>query len=194
MAKQKISPGTIYFERWVPAPPSFIRYQGMWDMQDLYQSIADWFRLKKYKFNEDMYEHRPPTPFGRERYLIWFATRKDNEYTQVRYDIYLHTWDTHDAEVATPDGEKKTFSKGRLWIELKVVILYDFEKRWDTKVFFRYMKEFYNKYVIKKKSEYEYSPKFRTEMFELHAMIKNRLKFESDEFEHKHHAGVYVRT
>jgi len=191
---KKQSPDRVYFEKWFPSPPAYIRYQGVWDMQDLYESLAEWFRYKKYKFKEGLYEHREPTPFGRERIISFEAERKENEYTLVKYDMYVHTWDTHDVEVELPRGKKKNFSKGRLWIEIKVVILYDFEKRWDEKVFFKYLKDFYNKYVIKKKSEYEYSPKFRTEMFELHAMIKNHLKMESDEFEHANLSGVHVRT
>ncbi|MEK6809020.1 MAG: hypothetical protein AABY14_05005 [Nanoarchaeota archaeon] len=70
MAKKNIPPGTVHFERWVPTPPAHIRYTGIWDMEDLYNSLADWFRYKKYKFKEELYEHRQPTAFGRGRIYL----------------------------------------------------------------------------------------------------------------------------
>src|SRR3989338_4525676 len=143
MANKNVAPGTIFFERWVPAPTSHVRYKGVWDMQDLYQSMADWFKYKKYKFNELLEEHRQPTPYGQEGFNIWQATRKENDYTSVQYDIYFHYWDISEVEVVVAKGESKRFTKGRLWIELRVVILYDYEKRWDNSIFFRHLKDFY---------------------------------------------------
>ena len=177
----------------IPTPVSYIRYKGVWDMQDLYESMVDWFRRRKYKFHEKIYKHKHPSPFGVERQYIWEAERKETDYEQVKYNVYFHTYDAHDIEVIMPDGKKKVFTKGRIWIELKVQFSYDWEGRWNENEFYRYLKDFYNKYVTRKRYMEGYSPKFRTEFYNLYAVITNRLRMESDEFEHAHQAGVHVR-
>ena len=166
-------------------PPSYIRHKGIWDMQDLYESIADWFRKRKYKFQERVYKHKHPSPFGVERQYIWEADRRETDYIEFHYDVYIHTYDAHDIEVVMADGSKKIFTKGRIWIEIKGSIATDWEKRWQESSFFSRLKDFYNKYVILK----NWGPKLRYEMYELQTMAKERLKMESDEYEHRHRGG-----
>ena len=142
---------TKYYEKAVPTPTSFIRYKGIWDMQDLYESMAGWFRHRKYKLHEKVYKHKHPSPFGVERQYIWQAEKKETDYEQVIYDVYMHTYDAHDIEVVMPDGAKKTFTKGRIWIEFKGHIIYDYKKRFEKSSFYAQLRNFYNKYIIKKR-------------------------------------------
>ncbi len=172
-------------------PVVYIRYKGVWDMQDLYESIAEWFRRRKYKFHERVYKHKHPSPFGVERQYIWQAERYETEYVKIHYDIYIHTYDAHDVEVAMPDGSRKTFTKGRIWIEIKANLVSDWEKRFDESLFLTHLKSFYNKYIIKKNFTMGWGPKLRYEMYDLHAMIKRKLKMESEEYEHRYFSGVY---
>ena len=62
--------------------------------------------------------------------FIWESERKENDYTLVKYDLFLQTWDTKDI------GGHKSFSGRNFcgWL---------------------YLKDFYNKYITKKKLEYE---------------------------------------
>ena len=181
------------YDKAVPTPASYIRYKGVWDMQDLYESMVGWFRERKYKFHEKIYKHKHPSPFGVERQYMWFAERKEGDYEQVQYNIYMHTYDAHDIGVVMPDGSKKEYTKGRLWIELKVSFHFDWEKRWDSTSFYRTLKDFYNRYIIRKKYMEGYGPKFRDEFHQLQALVRNRLKMESDQFEYANMAGVHAR-
>ena len=174
-------------------PASYIRHKGIWDMQDLYESIADWFRRRKYKFHERVYKHKHPSPFGVERQYIWEAERKETDYIQFKYNVYIHTYDAHDVEAVMADGSKKMFTKGRIWVEIKANIVSDWEKRWKEKSFYSRLRDFYNKYVIMKNFTQGWSPKIRYEMYELQAMVKKRLKMESDEYEHRHRPGGHRR-
>src|SRR3989344_6977356 len=158
-------------------PTAYLRYKGVWDMEDLYQSMADWFRRRKYKFYEKVYKHKHPSPFGIERQYIWQAQRKESEYMNYVIDVYWHTYDTHDIEVVMPDGEKKTFTKGRLWMEIKGFIQYDWEKRWNENVFYAELKNFLNNYILKKKWEQLWFHELWTR--DIHGLIsdiKERLK------------------
>jgi hypothetical protein len=174
-------------------PKTYIRYKGIWDMQDIYDTIADWFRKRKYKFHERVYKHKHPSPYGVERQYTWEAERKENDYVQFHYDLYIHTYDAHDIEVVTPEGAKKMFTKGRIWIEIKPTFITDWEKRWQSKSFFSQLRGFYNKYMLRRNFTQGWHPKLRYEMFELQGMLKARLKMESDEYEHMHGSGVHRR-
>ena len=182
------------FQKAPPTPPTIIRFIGVWDMQDLYGSIADWFRRRKYKLHEKVYKHKHPSPFGVERQYIWQADRKENEYVMATLNLYFHTYDAHDIEMALPDGTKKIYTRGRLWMELRVKLTFDYEKKWNKKLFYKNLKKFYNDYIIRKRTLQGYSPKFRLELYRLHAFIKNRLKLENDQFEWRHAVGVFKRT
>ena len=172
-------------------PAVNVRFTGVWDMQDLYESLADWFRRRKYHLNERIYKHKHPSPYGVERQYCWEATKKETDYIQVRYYFYIHTYDAHDIEVEMPDGAKKVFTKGRLWMHVRFSTISDYEGRWNQRLFYSHLKDFYNKYVIRKSFTEGWNPRRRYEMYELQAMMKKRLKMEADEFEHRHFAGVY---
>jgi len=170
----------------VSEPATYVRFKGVWDMQDLYEAMVDWFRRRKYKFHERVYKHKHPSPFGVERQYVWEAERKENEYIQFHYNVFIHTYDAHDVEVVKEDGSKKTFTKGRIWIEIKSDIVTDYEKRWAEKSAYARLRDFYNKYIIRKNFTQGWSPKLRYEMYDLQAMVKKSLNMEADEYEHSY--------
>ena len=173
--------------------PYYIRKTGVWDMQDLYEYVADFFRKRKFKFHERIYKHKRPSPFGSERQHTWEAERKENEFIQFHYQIYIHTYDAQDIEVVDKNNQKKMFTKGRIWIEVKSDIITDWQKRWGSSSFYREVKNFFYKYVLKNNIVMGWETTMRYQLFELHAGMKNRLKMEADEFEHLHFAGVHGR-
>ncbi|MFH2028681.1 MAG: hypothetical protein ABIJ08_06060 [Nanoarchaeota archaeon] len=172
-------------------PKTFVKYKGVWDMQDLYEVMIDWFRRRKFKFREHVYKHKHPSPFGAERQYVWEAARNINDYIQVKYHIYIHTYDARDIEVVMPDGTKKLFTKGRIWIEVKVTEISDYEGRWSESLFYSHLKDFYNKYVIRKNFTEGWSPRYRYEMYAFVAMVKQRLNMQGDEYDHRYFAGVH---
>ncbi|HLC64835.1 MAG TPA: hypothetical protein VJI46_01785, partial [Candidatus Nanoarchaeia archaeon] len=54
-----------------PTGQLWLRYKGVWDMDDLYKKMADWFRSRKYNFYERAFKHKTPTAFGKERQYNW---------------------------------------------------------------------------------------------------------------------------
>jgi len=187
MVKSKVFPSAILED------PAYINYKGVWDMQDLYESMIDFFMRRKYKFQEKIYKHKHPSPFGVERQYIWEFWRKENDYILIRYQVYIHVYDLHDIEVVTPDGEKKTYAKGRMYMEVKAFTESDYEGRWDENKFYKNLKQFYNAYIIRKNYTQGWNPKRRYEMYEFVSMVKHKLKMEADEYEHRHFAGVHKK-
>ena len=46
------------------------------------------------------------------------------------------------------DGEKKKMNKGKASIELKGILIKDYDGKWETSAFSKFMRDVYNKYVI----------------------------------------------
>jgi hypothetical protein len=175
-----------------PTPAVYIRYKGVWDMQDLYLSMVDFFRKRKYKFHEKIYKHKSPSPYGVERQYIWSAEKREDQYMFFNIDIYFHTYDAHDVQVKMKDGTSKTMTKGRIWMEFKGHMAFDWEKRWENTPFFKKLRNFYNKYVIKKRMEQIWWDQlYYREIHQRHALVKQKLKMESEGFEHRYWTGVH---
>jgi len=173
-------------------PSVYIRYKGVWDMEDLYLSMVDYLRQRKFRFHEKIYKHKHPSPFGVERQYIWQAEREEEEYIRFVIDIYSHTYDAHDVEAVMKDGSKKAFTKGGLWMEFKGHVLYDFEKRWERNAFFAQLRNFYNKYIIKKRMDQLWWDRlWYREIHPLHDLVKRRLKMESEGYGHRYWTGVH---
>ena len=172
--------------------PIYMQYKGIFDMQDLYESIADFFRQKKFKFYETQQRLRRPGPFGAEILYQFKATRKVEEYYDWEVKVEIETFDMHDIEVVMKDGTKKKMQKGRLWIQILGKCETDYEKVWEKSAFLAQLKSFYNKYIVKKTFEGVWWDELQYKIVHrLHALIKERLKMISEGYETKHMAGVH---
>ena len=171
----------------VPAYTTYIQYKGVWDMQDLYEFVASFFHRLKFKFYEKKYILKRPGPFGPETYYVWEATKKEEEYYKYITNLFLHTFDTQDLEVVMKDGTKRTFTKGRLWVQFRGKVELDYEKRWEENAFYANLRNFYHKYVVLRKVEAIWWDKMYYNVFlKLHSMVKERLKMESEGYEHRY--------
>jgi len=114
----------------IPVPPPLkIRYKGVWDMQDLYEGTVSWLRERKWKFHEKVYKHKHPSPFGAERQYVWMAEQNVDEWVRIQIDMYMHTYDAHDIEMIDKKGNKRIFTKGKIWVTLKISDHWDYEGR-----------------------------------------------------------------
>jgi len=170
----------------------YLQYKGAWDMQDLYESMADFFRQQKFKFYEILYLHKRPSPFGADRQYKWKAVRNVEEYYKFVVDVFFHTYDAHDVQVTMKDGSKNSFTKGRIWVQIRGRVIIDYEKKWEDNAFYAQLRNFYHKYVIQKKIEGVWADEiYYRVMNPLHNLIQQRLKMETEEYEHREFVGAH---
>ncbi|HLG23676.1 MAG TPA: hypothetical protein VI564_01970 [Candidatus Nanoarchaeia archaeon] len=173
-------------------PTVYVQYKGIFDMEDLYQSIADFFRQKKFKFYEKQQRLRRPGPFGPEIFHHFEGIREVEEYYQWKLVIKIETYDMHTVEVVQKDGTKKKMDKGRIWIQLSGIVETDYDKVWEQTAFLAKLKSFYNKYVIRKNLEgVWWDELYYNIVLKLHSLIKERLKMASEGYEHRHFSRVH---
>ena len=107
-------------------------------------------------------------------------------------DIILETFDLRDVDVVLKDGTKKKMSKGRLWVQIRGRVDVDYEGLWDKSAFLAQLKNFYNKYIIKKRIESVWWDQLQYKIvLALHALIKERLKMISEGYPTRFMHGVH---
>ena len=187
-----MKPGDFVHNAEAGTPNVYIQYKGILDMDDLYASIADFFREKKFKLREKVQRLRKPGPIGTEVLYQFEATRDVEDYYQWKVDISIETFDMHDVEIVTKNGKKKKMTKGKIWIQLYGKIVTDQEKIWERSAFFAHLKSFYNKYVIRKKLEgVWWDELYYNIVLRLHALIKERLKMSSEGNQHRNFSRTH---
>lgn len=169
-----------------------IRFKGVWDMQDLYEFMINYFRDKKYKFYEKIYKHKHPSPFGVERQYVWHAEKEETDVYRFIMDIYIHTYDAHDIEIKMKDGSLKTFTKGRIWIEFNGGVRMYEDERWGANKLWANLRIFINNYLMRKKHGWDiWDVLAYRELQKLVWLTRRRLKMEYDEYEQKYWTGVH---
>lgn len=172
--------------------PLYVQYKGVFDMQDLYESIADFFMQKKFKFYEKQQRYRKPGPFGVEILYQFEATRKIEDYYMWRVGVTIETFDMHDVEVVMKNGTRKKMQKGRLWVQVTHAAVTDYEKNFEKNAFVAHIKSFYNKYVVRKKYEgVWWDELYYNIVLKLQSLIKERLKMSSEVYETRHHSRTH---
>ncbi len=176
----------------IAGAPPHIRFKGVWDMQDLYEFMINWFRERKYKFHEKVYKHKHPSPFGAERQYVWMAEKHETDVYDFIINVYIHTYDAHDIDVKMKDGSIRTFTKGRIWIEFGGGVKMYEEDRWKSNKFFARLRIFLNNYIMRKKHGWDVWDVFTyRELQKLVWLTRRRLKMEYDEYEQKYWTGVH---
>ena len=175
----------------IEVPRLYIKYRGVWNYDDLYAHAVNWFRERKFKFHERLNEHVSSSvhgvanPFGAEAKIQWEAERKETEYFQPWINVYLHSYDVHPVDVVVKGKKNEKFVKGRIWIELRGRLVFDFERKGEESKFTFGLRNFYQKYIIRKKIEHKWWLKLQDEMYELHNLLKESLQMENDAFTRK---------
>lgn len=171
-------------------PVVTMQYIGVFDMQGVFEAVADFFRQHKFKFHEKMQRHRRAGPFGVEREYKLVGERAMDEYYEWSITVKMETFDERDIEVVDRKGEKKTMTKGRLWIQIWGSVTLDYEKKWEKSFFTIHLRKFYNKYVIKKRIEFLMWDKlYYNGVLKMHAAINQKLKMMSKGTEHRYGGG-----
>ena len=173
-------------------PTFFLQFKGLWDMQDVYATIADFLRRQKFKLHEKLQRHRAPSPFGVERQYLFEAERVTEEYYKWFITVDIETFDEHEVEVITKEGFKKKMAKGRMWVRVSGRVETDYDKMWEKSAFMAQLRNFYNKYVIRKTWEgVLWDEMYYNIIQKMFNVIKERLHTVSEGYEHRHFSKVH---
>ncbi len=123
-----------------------VEHSGLFDFSGLYSYVHAWLKEENFGINEDKYSEKVS---GNKRDLLieWKATKKLSDYFKLEIAVKFEISEMTEVE-AEIDGEKKKMNKGKASIELKGTVIKDYDGKWETSAFSKFMRDVYNKYVI----------------------------------------------
>jgi hypothetical protein len=152
---------------------SKVKHSGLFDFKETYRILYEWLIEQNYDVNEKVYKEVIQTGNAKEIEIQWEATRKVSDYFKFMLEVNWHIIGMTSVEVEI-DGVKQKMNKGQFEVEIKSTLLKDYEDRWTTKPFLKFLRTFYDKYLIRERTE-QFEGKLIGEMEELVAQCKSFL-------------------
>jgi len=123
-----------------------VEHSGLFAFPGLYSYVHSWLKDENYGINEDKYSEKVS---GNKRDLLieWKASKRLSDYFKIEIAVKYEISEMTEVE-AEIDGEKKKMNKGNVSIELKGTLVKDYDGKWETSAFSKFMRDVYNKYVI----------------------------------------------
>ena len=121
-------------------------HSGVFSFSEFYEYAHSWFKNELYGVVEEKYSEKVSDK-GRDIDIEWRAMKKVSDYFKLEHTIKMNIKGLIDVEVEI-GGKRKKMNKGSIAMEIKGILVKDWESKWDTNAFFRMLREVYNKYII----------------------------------------------
>ena len=157
----------------VAEKPMVIKFTGIFDYDLLYKTITNWFIDYGYYLEEPLYKHKVPTPIGAEQEIGWTGWKKITEYVKYWIQVYTHIYNLKDVEVVK-GGVKKKLQRAEMIIEFSAYVETDYPGIVNSK-FGEYLKDFWDKYLLKKDMDTIWTDQLYYVMYKLHTAVKEAL-------------------
>jgi len=124
-----------------------LKQTGYWKYSEVYELASSWLKSNSYNLKENLYNEKLSSN-GKEVIIKWTAEKKVTDYFKFQILIDWHILGMKDAEVEV-DGKKVNTNKGEVEIKFKANIIKDYEKRWEDKPLWKFLRGIYEKYIIR---------------------------------------------
>ena len=122
-------------------------HSGIFNFSDVYTYAYRWLNdEEKYGVTEEKYSEKV-SGGAREITIEWVAIKKMSDYYKIELKIKFEITGLTDVEVEI-EGKKQKMNKGKVAIDIKGNLIIDPDSKWDTTAFTRFMRDFYDKYII----------------------------------------------
>ena len=139
-------------------------YDSYFDFKETYRVLFEYLMDQGWDINEKTYKEVAQAGGAKELEVEWECVRKVSDYFKFWMKVRFHSMGMTSVEVEV-DGIKQKMNKGKLDIEIETALLKDYEDRWSGKPFFKFLRTFYDRYLIRERVE-QYEEKLIIEMDE----------------------------
>ncbi|MBI2145520.1 hypothetical protein HYU18_04335 [Candidatus Woesearchaeota archaeon] len=155
--------------------PHRIKYRGMFDLDDLYKSMALWFKHRRFELHENLFKSKPP-----EMEMRWRAERKRTSWVKEIIIVHVHMWGQYDVE-AIVNGKKKKMANVRMIITINGDIESPYadifgKPRWTDSNVQRRLHRIFWRWVMQRELGGLYWDRLYYELYDLYGLIKGKLK------------------
>ena len=156
----------------------YVYKSGVYDLNLFYSTIRKWYSENKFTPFEKVYKDKVKD-FGTEIVSEWTAFRKLTGYIRYWVDVEVKSWNTQEVEtVINGKKVKRTMSRIRFHVSSKIET--DWNEQWSENKVLEKFRDFYEKYILKKKIQTVYEPEIWRLTSDLHAKIKQALEMEAE--------------
>src|SRR3989344_6268907 len=127
-----------------------VEHTGLFDFPAFYSYAHSWFVNEDYGVTEEKYSEKVS---GNKRDLLieWKASKKLSDYFKFEISVKYEISEMSEVE-AEIDGKTKKMNKGKVSAEIKGLLVKDHESKWETSAFSKFMRDFYNRYIIQSRA------------------------------------------
>jgi hypothetical protein len=153
-----------------------IKQTGIFDFKSFYSFIYDWLMNEDYDVIEKSYNEKVMGE-SKDVDIEWSASKKVSDYFKFQIGI---TWKILGMKkTKVKKGEKEvTMDTGQVEIKFSGVLIKDYEGRWETNPFSKFMRGVYDRYIIRTRIN-DYENKILGEVNELIEECKSFLAIEA---------------
>jgi hypothetical protein len=153
-----------------------IKHDGIFDFKEVYRFLYAQAADLEYEIEERVYSEKNSAK-GKEVEIHWLAKRKISDYFKFRIKIDWLILGMTDVEVVK-GGVKLNMNKGSLEIKFTVYLEKDYEERWSSTAFLKFLRGVYDNYIIRGRIS-DYEDKLCLEMNEISEQLKAFLVLEA---------------
>lgn len=154
-----------------------LKHSGIFEFKELYKfSYTLLKEAKTYLLTEKTYSEKI-TKGGKEIEIEWECTKNISDYFRFIMVVKFKITNLVDVEVKK-ESEKVTSNKGDIEINVEGKVIRDYENKWTTSAFTKFMRSVYDRYIVKNKVE-EMHEKLFADCDDLLGQIKGFLSLEA---------------
>ncbi len=161
-----------------PMPNAYIKYAGIFDLDNLIRTIYDWLVHQDYEVHEKEQKHKVPTPRGAEDEIHLWGWRKINGYVKYFITIDIRIFDLNHVDVVK-EGVKKKMQQGRMEMMFSGYFHLDYNDWFEKNKFTKILQEFYHKFLILQFIHNIWEDELYYREYKLHRVIKEQLGMET---------------
>lgn len=150
--------------------PIILNYEGIFDLDTLYDKCAAWFIEQGYEFHENTYKKAE----GKEEEILWDPWKNITDYIKFIIKVKFFIIDMEKIDVVK-EGKKVKLTKARMRLELDMKIEKDYSGRFKGHPFLKKIKEFYERFIFKKEYENVWEDMLYYHVFKLQTLMKEHL-------------------
>jgi hypothetical protein len=153
-----------------------IKFTGIFDFKEVYRIAYTWLKDYQYWIEERQYSEKIK-PEGKDVEVHWIARRKISDYFRFHFRVDWQIFRMVPVEITDENGNKLKMNKGQLEIKITAYLEKDYESRWESNAFAKFLRGVYDRYVIRSRIE-SYEDKVVAELEEMIAALKSFLEIE----------------
>ncbi len=152
-------------------PKLFLRYEGVFDFENLYAYIREFFNNKQYDYIEKGWKEKDATPQGREITVKMIPEKNVTEYIKYAWSVEWKSVDAHPVTVEE-GGKSKKKTHARFHLHIQAELIEDWQGLGDKH---SGLADFFSKYVFKRERDNEYMSALEQEAQELLDGVQQQL-------------------